>query len=89
MPPDPSKMDDVDTVRRLMANAKRLGNEEVTSACRIRIYELSGSDTTDPLERRLWQAVAAYEETSGRNTGANSQPLTLEGRSKPRAQSRH
>ena len=63
MPPDPSKMDDVDTVRRLMANAKRLGNEEVTSACRIRIYELSGSDTTDPLERRLWQAVAAYEET--------------------------
>lgn len=56
-------MDDIEAVRRLLSNAKRLANEEVANACRVRIYELSGRDATDPLERRLWQAVAAYEET--------------------------
>ena len=60
---DPRTMNDVESVRRLLANAQRLKREDVANACRVRIYELSGIDHDDPVERRLWQAVAAYEET--------------------------
>jgi hypothetical protein len=59
---DPSSLNDVAAVRRLLANAQRLNRPDIVSARRIRIYELSGDECTDPVERRLWQAVAAYEE---------------------------
>lgn len=61
--PDPNEMSDVDAIRRLLANAVRLKREDIANACRIRVYELSGTDYEDPIERRLWQAVTAYEET--------------------------
>ena len=60
--PDPQKMDDVDKVRALMANAIRYKNTDLENACFRRICELEGSDYSDPLVARLWQAVAAYEE---------------------------
>lgn len=63
MPVDPQSINDIEAVRRLLANAVRLKREDVASACRVRIYELSGIDHDDPVERRLWQAVSAYEET--------------------------
>lgn len=31
--------------------------------CQRCIYKLAGEDVDDPMEKRLWQAVAAYEET--------------------------
>lgn len=61
--PKPDEMNDIEAVRRLLANAIRLKREDVANACRIRIYELSGCDYDEPVERRLWQAVSAYEET--------------------------
>tara|TARA_R100001132_G_C3274295_1_gene96483 strand:+ start:1723 stop:2283 length:561 start_codon:yes stop_codon:yes gene_type:complete len=71
--PDPNEMGDVEAVRRLLANAVRLKREDIANACRIRIYELSGRDYEDPIERRLWQAVTAYEEALREKHGRNQQ----------------
>lgn len=62
-PPNPEEMKDPDAVRRLMVNAERLGRLDIAEACKRRIYQLSGSSEMEPVERRLWQAVTAYEET--------------------------
>ncbi|AQZ51890.1 hypothetical protein [Martelella mediterranea] len=67
--PDPSKMDDPEAVRRLMANALRLGRDDVAQACSRRLYELAGIDQVNPIEKRLWQAVGAYEETLRKKHG--------------------
>lgn len=71
--PDPNEMKDVEAVRRLLANAVRLKREDIANACRIRIYELFGRDYEDPIERRLWQAVTAYEETLREKHGRKQQ----------------
>lgn len=71
--PDPNVMKDVEAVRRLLANATRLKRDDIANACRIRIYELSGCDYEDPIERRLWQAVSAYEETLREKHGRKQQ----------------
>ena len=68
---DPASLNDIAAVRRLLANAQRLNRQDIACACRIRIYELSGVDHDDPVERRLWQAVAAYEETLRDKHGRN------------------
>ena len=56
-------MMDPASVRKLLANAIRLKEDGIANACRRRLYELAGYDHDDSVERRLWQAVAAYEET--------------------------
>lgn len=71
--PDPNAMQDIEAVRRLLTNAIRLKREDIANACRIRIYELSGIDYEDPIERRLWQAVTAYEETLREKHGRKQQ----------------
>lgn len=71
--PDPNTMNDVEAVRRLLGNALRLKREDIATSCRIRIYELSGIDHEDPVERRLWQAVSAYEETLREKHGRKQQ----------------
>jgi hypothetical protein len=71
--PIPGDMEDVEAVRRLLANAIRLKRADIASACRIRIYELSGCEHDDPIERRLWQAVSAYEETLREKHGRKQQ----------------
>ncbi len=68
---DPASLNDVAAVRRLLANAQRLNRHDIVDACRIRIYELSGVEHNDAVERRLWQAVAAYEETLRDKHGRN------------------
>jgi hypothetical protein len=70
---DPTTLDDIDAVRRLKANAERLHRDDIVDACRRRIYELSGKVYDDPIERRLWEAVAAYEETLREKHGRNQQ----------------
>ncbi|WP_136684546.1 hypothetical protein [Falsirhodobacter xinxiangensis] len=73
MAADPDKMTDPAAVRRLLANAERLENPEVVAACQRRLYELGGQDIEDPVERRLWQAVTAYEETLRQKHGKTQQ----------------
>jgi len=63
MAADPNKLTDPERVRNLMKNAEKVGETGLVTACRRRLLELSGVDEADPLDRRLWQAVAALEET--------------------------
>ncbi len=75
MPINPNVMTDPSDIRTLLENAEKLGRDDVADACRRRLYELAGINVADPIEQRLWQAVAAYEETllekNGRNTKAS------------------
>jgi len=63
MAANPSTMTDPARVRQLMLNAEGLNATELAAACRRRLFELSGVDIDDPVERRLAEAVAALEET--------------------------
>ena len=63
MAADPSKMTDPKRIRVLMQNALDRHEEGLARLCLRRIFELGGADHPDPLVRRLWQAVTAYEET--------------------------
>ncbi len=69
MAADPSTMTDPRKVKQLMANAEKIGEASLVHRCLVRLYELAGSDYDDPITRRLWQAVAAYEETLRRKHG--------------------
>ena len=53
---------DVPRIRSLMANAERLGENELFLKCKQRIFELAGGDGKSEIEKRLFQALAAYEE---------------------------
>lgn len=68
---DPSTLNDAARVRTLMNNAERQGASELVQRCRKRLFELAGVNVDDPLERRLWEAVAAYEEVLRRKHGRN------------------
>lgn len=52
-----------------MRNAEERGEVGLARLCLRRIYELGGENHTDPVVRRLWQAVTAYEETLRRKHG--------------------
>ena len=53
---------DVSKIRSLMANAERLGEGELVSKCKQRIFELAGGNGNSEIEKRLFQALAAFEE---------------------------
>ena len=53
---------DVAKIRRFMENAERLGEDELVRKCKKRIFEVAGGDGNSEIEKRLFQALAAYEE---------------------------
>jgi hypothetical protein len=63
MAADPSTMTDPKRIRVLMQNALERQEEGLARLCLRRIFELGGEGHPDPLVRRLFQAVTAYEET--------------------------
>ncbi|MDA7760001.1 hypothetical protein N8935_07120 [Amylibacter sp.] len=52
----------LEKIRSLMANAERLGGDEVVKRCKKRIFEIAGNEGKTEIEIRLFQALAAYEE---------------------------
>jgi hypothetical protein len=60
--PDLSKFTDPEKLRRLAANAERLGHNDYAAKCRIRIAELAGLQYDNALEREFWEAVTCAEE---------------------------
>ena len=60
--PDPNTYDDPDKLRNLMANALRLGHEDLVLGCQIRLAELSSQEFDDALEKEFWKAVNIAEE---------------------------
>lgn len=72
--PDPQTFTDPEKLRKLMANAVRLGYEDLAFQCRLRIAELAGATHDDVLEREFWTAVSAAEEI---RTAANGKTSRL------------
>ena len=67
--------DDPEAVRRLMANAKRLNDDEIWWRAFKHLCRLEGQIWNDPLEREFYETLAAYEqlltEKNGRKTPAS------------------
>jgi hypothetical protein len=72
--PDPQTFTDPEKLRKLMANAVRLGYDDLAFNCQLRIAELNGLNHTDLLEREFWTAVSAAEEFK---TAANGKTTRL------------
>lgn len=62
MSADPNKLTDPTQLRNLMANARRLGRNDIVLQCQLRIAGLSGAKYDDELEREFWTAVSCAEE---------------------------
>jgi hypothetical protein len=62
MAADPTTMTNPKRIRILMNNAEERGETGLARLCLRRLFELGGSDYSDPVEKRLWQAVSALEE---------------------------
>ncbi len=67
--PDLDKFTDPDKLRKLMANAQRLGHEDYAFQIQIRIAQLAGLKFKDPLEREFWTAVTCAEEIKTQQNG--------------------
>ena len=73
-----------DDLRTLMANAKRLGRDDVWRDAFRRLCVLEGADQTDPLHRDFYEMLAAYEHLlSERNARATrATPTRLKAKNK-------
>lgn len=67
--PDPKTFTDPEKLRKLMANAVRLGYDDLAFQCRLRIAELAGAPYDDVLEREFWIAVSTAEEIKTAENG--------------------
>jgi hypothetical protein len=67
--PDPSSFTDAAKLRKIIANAERLGQTDLALACRLRIAELAGQKFDDVLEREFWMAVTCAEEFKTQENG--------------------
>ncbi|MFC3100882.1 hypothetical protein [Altererythrobacter lauratis] len=54
--------DRIDDLKRLMVNARRLGDEAIYNAAFKRRCQLEGINQDDPLHRDFFEVLAAYEE---------------------------
>jgi hypothetical protein len=72
---DVTKINDAKGLRTLMANARRLGREDIYWRAFGRLCALEGISESDPLLRDFAQTLAAYEELltqkNGRTTRAS------------------
>lgn len=60
--PDPQTFTDPEKLRKLMANAVRLGYDDLAFGCQMRIAELVGAGHAAGVERAFWTSLAAAEE---------------------------
>ncbi|MEO5805392.1 hypothetical protein [Devosia sp.] len=72
--PDPQTFTDPEKLRKLMANAVRLGHPDLAFNCQLRIAQLVGAGHEKGLEREFWTALAAAEEFK---TAANGKTTRL------------
>jgi len=70
--PDPKKLNDPDKLRKLMANAIRLGHPDLAFDCKLRIAELVANTHPVGLDRDFWAALALAEEMKTEANGKTS-----------------
>lgn len=69
---DVSKLKTPEEAQNLMANARRLGREDIYQAAFARKCELEGQkndDPNDPLAKDFWLTLAAYEQLLSEKNG--------------------
>ncbi|RYD87509.1 MAG: hypothetical protein EOP50_20650 [Sphingobacteriales bacterium] len=80
--PDPQTFTDPDKLRKLMANAVRLGYPDLAFGCQLRIAELAGAAQKDPLERAFWTGLTAAEEFRTAENGRSTRLLKVRAKHK-------
>lgn len=80
--PDPQTFTDPDKLRKLMANAVRLGYLDLAFGCQMRIAELAGAAHTDAVERAFFTGLVAAEEFRTADNGRSTKLINIRARHK-------
>ena len=80
--PDPKTFTDPEKLRKLMANAVRLGYPDLAFGCQLRIAEIAGSAHKDPVERAFWTGLVAAEEFRTADNGRSTRLLKVRAKHK-------
>lgn len=80
--PDPQTFTDPDKLRKLMANAVRLGYDDLAFGCQIRIAELAGNAHADEIERAFFTGLVAAEEFRTADNGRNTKLIKIRAKHK-------
>ncbi|MFN4208928.1 MAG: hypothetical protein ACK4G5_00060 [Devosia sp.] len=80
--PDPQTFTDPDKLRKLMANAVRLGYDDLAFGCQMRIAELAGAAHTDAVERAFFTGLVAAEEFRTADNGRSTKLIKIRSKHK-------
>ena len=80
--PDPKSFTDPEKLRKLMANAVRLGYDDLAFGCQLRIAELAGNAHKDAVERAFWTSLTAAEEFRTADNGRSTRLLKVRAKHK-------
>jgi hypothetical protein len=80
--PDPQTFTDPEKLRKLMANAVRLGYNDLAFGCQMRIAELAGAAHKDAIERAFWTSLTAAEEFRTADNGRSTRLLKVRAKHK-------
>lgn len=80
--PDPQTFTDPDKLRKLMANAVRLGYDDLAFGCQMRIAEIAGSALSEGVERAFWTGLVAAEEFRTADNGRATKLIKIRAKHK-------
>lgn len=80
--PDPKTFTDPDKLRKLMANAVRLGYADLAFGCQMRIAELAGAAHSDAIDRAFFTSLVAAEEFRTADNGRSTKLINIRARHK-------
>lgn len=80
--PDPQTFTDPEKLRKLMANAVRLGYDDLAFGCQLRIAELASADHEEGVERAFWTGLVVAEEFRTADNGRATKLVKLRTRHK-------
>ncbi|KKC37727.1 hypothetical protein WH87_08410 [Devosia epidermidihirudinis] len=80
--PDPQTFTDPEKLRKLMANAVRLGYPDLAFGCQMRIAELAGNAHKDAVERAFFTGLTAVEEFRTAEKGRTTRLVTVRSKHK-------
>ena len=80
--PDPQTFTDPEKLRKLMANAVRLGYDDLAFGCQMRIAELAGAAQTDAVERAFLTGLVAAEEFRTADNGRTTKLIKVRAKHK-------
>lgn len=80
--PDPQTFTDPEKLRKLMANAVRLGYADLAFGCQMRIAELAGAAQTGDVERAFFTGLVAAEEFRTADNGRSTKLIKIRAKHK-------